>query len=118
MPSERVPGLCDLVAWAADLDGIFAHLNLLPDHANREACNTVDFAAAFTLFARCAAGEIGLVFAALGVCKVGAIVLVDSQTETALEAAYVVFEEVGIFIEVDGLKGKTTKPFTTICVCG
>jgi hypothetical protein len=55
----------------------------------------------FFLFAGCATGEVGLMFSALGMREVGAIVLVDGQTEAAFEASDVVFEEVGVFFEVD-----------------
>jgi hypothetical protein len=41
------------------------------------------------------------VFAALGVCEIGAIVLVDGEAEATLEGADVVFEEVRVFVEVE-----------------
>jgi hypothetical protein len=56
---------------------------------------------AFALFAGSAAGEVRLVLFALRVGQVGTVILVDCETETALEAADVVFEEVGVFVEVD-----------------
>jgi hypothetical protein len=95
---EWVPGLGDLVAWTADLDDIFTHLDLLSDHANGKASDAVDFAAAFTLLTRSTAGEVGLMLSALGVGEVRAIVLVDSQTEAAFEATDVVFKEVGVLV--------------------
>ena len=42
-------------------------------------------------------------FSALGMREVRAIVLVDGQAESAFEASDVVFEEVGVFFEVDAL---------------
>jgi hypothetical protein len=71
-------------------------LDLLADHANRKACDAVDFATAFTLLAGGTAGQICLMLAALGVSEVGAIVLMDGQAEAAFEAADVVFEEVRV----------------------
>lgn len=56
---------------------------------------------AFALFAGGAAGEVRLVLFALRVGQVGAVILVDCETETALEAADVVLEEVRVFVEVD-----------------
>lgn len=47
---------------------------------------------AFFCFTRCAPREVGLVLAALGVCKVGAIVLVDGEAEAAFEGADMVAE--------------------------
>lgn len=43
---------------------------------------------------------------ALGVREVGPIVLVYGEAEPAFEGADVVLEEVGVFVEVDGLKGE------------
>ncbi len=56
--------------------------------------------------------------AALGVCKVGAIVLVDGETETAFERANVVFEEVGVFVQIDGFEGEFAETFTSVGVGG
>lgn len=56
---------------------------------------------AFALFAGGATGEVRLVLFALRVGQVGAVILVDCETETALEAADVVLEEVGVLVEVD-----------------
>lgn len=56
---------------------------------------------AFALLAGGATGEVRLVLFALRVGQVGAIILVDCEAETALEAADMVFEEVGVFVEVD-----------------
>jgi hypothetical protein len=56
---------------------------------------------AFALFAGSAAGEVRLVLFALRVGQVGTVILVDCETETALEAADVVLEEVRVFVEVD-----------------
>jgi hypothetical protein len=58
---------------------------------------------ALLLFSRGSSSEVGLMFASLRVSEVGAIVLVDGQTESALEAADVVFEKVRVLVEVDGL---------------
>lgn len=56
--------------------------------------------------------------AALRVGEVRAIILVDCQAQAALEAADVVLEEVGVFVEVDGFEGEFAKAFATVGVCG
>jgi hypothetical protein len=48
--------------------------------------------------------EVGLMLSSLRVCEVRAVILVDCQAQPALEAAYVVLEEVGVFVEVDGFE--------------
>lgn len=55
-------------------------------------------------------------FAALGVGEVGAIVLVDRQAQTTLEASHMVLEEVGILVEVDRLEGEFAETFATVCI--
>ena len=42
---------------------------------------------------------------ALGVCEVGAVVLVDGKAESAFEAADVVLEKVRVLVEVDAFEG-------------
>ena len=54
---------------------------------------------------------------ALGVGEVGAIVLVDCQTESTFEGSDVVLEEVGVFVEVDGFEGELSQTFSSIGVC-
>jgi signal recognition particle receptor subunit beta len=54
--------------------------------------------------------------AALRVGEVGAIVLVDGQTEAALEGAYMVFEKVGVLIKVNRLESEFSKPFSSVRV--
>lgn len=43
-------------------------------------------------------------FAALRMCEVGAVILVNSQAETTLEAADVVLEEVRVLVQIDALE--------------
>lgn len=66
---------------------------MLSDHPSGESGYGVEVPA-FFCFARGASGEVGLVLAALGVREVGAVVLVDGETETAFEGADVVAEAV------------------------
>lgn len=56
--------------------------------------------------------------AALRVGEVGAIVLVDGETEAALEGADVVLEEVGILVEVDGFEGEFAQTLPSVGVGG
>lgn len=60
--------------------------------------------------------QIRLVLTALGMSEIRAIVLMNGQTETALEASNVVLEEVGIFIEIDRLESKLAQTLTTVSV--
>ncbi len=56
--------------------------------------------------------------ATLSVCEVRAIVLVNCETKPAFEGADVVFEEVRVFVEVDGFEGKFSETFTPVGVGG
>lgn len=56
--------------------------------------------------------------AALGMCQVGAIVLMNCKTETTFECTDVVFEKVWIFVKVDSLESELAQPLTSIGVCG
>lgn len=40
------------------------------------------------------------------------------ETEPAFEGANVVFEKVGIFVEIDGFEGKFSETLSSVCVCG
>jgi hypothetical protein len=74
---------------------------------------------AFALFAGSTTGEVRLVLFALRVGQVGAVILVDCEAETALKAADVVLEEVGIFVEVDRLQRELAQALATVGVgCG
>lgn len=80
------------VPWPPDLDKVLPRCyELLPDHALWETRYRVEVATFFG-FARSAAGEVGLMLAPLGVGEVGAIVLVDGETETAFEGTDMVLE--------------------------
>lgn len=57
-------------------------------------------------------------FAPLGVSEVGAVVLVNGETETTLKASDMVFEEVGVFREVDVFECELTESFSSVGVGG
>lgn len=57
-------------------------------------------------------------FAALGVGKVGAVVLVNSQAQAAFEATDVVFEEVRVFVEVDVFERQFAESFAPVGIGG
>lgn len=42
----------------------------------------------------------------LCVCKIRAIILVNSETEPTFKGANMVFEEIGVLVEVDSFEGK------------
>ena len=50
--------------------------------------------------------------------EVGAIVLVDRETQAAFEGADVVFEKIGVFVEVDGFEGKFAETLASVGVGG
>ena len=52
--------------------------------------------------------------AALSVGEVGAVVLMNCEAESAFEAADVIFEEVGVFVQVDGFEGEFSETFATV----
>jgi len=52
----------------------------------------------FALLTRSTTGEVGLMLFALGMGEVGAVILVDCETETALETSDMIFEEVRILV--------------------
>jgi hypothetical protein len=113
LPRLRVATLCNLVPRPSNLNQVFLDRNLLPDHPHRQPSDAVDVLP-FLCFTGGAAGEVRLMLSALCVCEVGAIVLVHSETETTFEAANMVFEEVGVFIEVDGFESKFAETFAAV----
>ena len=90
---HRIPRLRNLVTRPSNLNHIPPHL-----HAHIRAQHIRILRSSLFLLAGCAASEVGLVLAALGVGEVGAIVLVDGEAETAFEGADMVFEEVRVFV--------------------
>lgn len=111
---KRVLDLSDFVSRSSDLN----HL-LLDLHASKSGHSGGILALAFALFACGSSCKVRLVFAALGVGKVGTVILVDSETKSALETSDVVLEEVGVFVEVDRFQCELAQTLTTVGVgCG
>ena len=54
--------------------------------------------------------------ATLGMGEIGTIVLVNCEAETAFEGADMVLKEIGILVEVDGLKSELPKSFSAISI--
>lgn len=50
--------------------------------------------------------------------EVGAVILVDGETESTLEASDMVFEEVGVLCEVDVFECELAESFSSVCVGG
>ena len=69
MAGDGVPEFSDLVSGTADLDEVLAHGDLLPDHTHGQAGDGIQVFAFFG-FAGGATSEVGLMFAALGVCEI------------------------------------------------
>lgn len=57
-------------------------------------------------------------FSALCVSEIGTIVLMYCEAKTAFEGADMVFEEVRVFIEVDGFQRKLSKTFASVGIGG
>ena len=53
---------------------------------------------------------------ALRMCKIGAIVLMNSKAQTTFEGADVVLEEIWIFVQIDSLERELPQSLTSICV--
>lgn len=112
LPRNRIPVLRDLVTRSSDLNQI-----LFDRDRVRARVALLGFLAHLRIFGG-AAREVRLVLAALGVGEVGAIVLVDGETQATLEGADVVFEEVGVFVEVDGFEGEFAQALAAVGVGG
>ena len=93
LPRQRIPCFLNVIPGPSNLHHVPPHL-----HTHVHAQQVRILRPPLFLLAGGAAREVGLVFAALGVGEVGAIVLVDGEAETAFEGADVVFEEVGVFV--------------------
>jgi len=51
-------------------------------------------------------------------CEVGAVILMHGQTETTFEGSNVVFEEVGVFVEIYGFESEFAKTLAAVGVGG
>ena len=49
--------------------------------------------------------------------KVGAVILVDCETKPAFERADMIFEEIWIFVEVDGFESELPQSFSSVGIC-
>ena len=54
--------------------------------------------------------------ATLGVREIRAIVLMHGETQPTFEGADVIFEEVGVFVEVDGFEGELAETLSSVGV--
>ena len=53
----------------------------------------------------------------MSVGEVGAIILVDSETESAFEGANMILKEVGVFVKVDCFESEFAETLTAIGIC-
>jgi hypothetical protein len=107
----RVADFGDTVSGAADLDDVLLNLNtseqtlladIVPLSLSLLFCSTT-----------C---QVGLVLPSLCVGEIRAVVLMDRQAKTALEATDVVLEEVRVLVEVDGLERELSETFSSVGV--
>lgn len=111
LPCRRIPHLRDFVPRASDLDHVLLHLHRV------ESRKRALLVFAQLRLARRTSRQICLVLATLGVCEVRSIVLVHGETESALEASDVILEDVGVFVEIDGLERELAQPLASVGVC-
>lgn len=103
----RVPLLRHFVARAANLHKLLhLHLDLLWRRLG---------GGLLRLLGR-SPGQVGLMLLPLGVRKVAALVVVQRQAQLAFVRAQVVFHEVRVLIDVDGLQRQLPEPFPTVTV--
>lgn len=112
LSGQGILDLLDVVTRTPDLDKV------LPDLDCVQSCQLALLVLAKLRFSGGTTSEIGLMFATLGMRKVGAIVLVNCETESTLEAADVVLEDIGVLVEVDGFEREFAKTLTAVGVGG
>ena len=112
LASERIPRLRDFITGPSNLDHILLDLH---SHVCTQHCCILF---PLLLLSCCSPSEVRLMLTTLCVCKVRAIILVDSQTESAFKRTDVVLEEVRVLVEVDGFQRKLSKTFTSVCIGG
>lgn len=108
-----IANLRNPVSWSADLDHVLLHL-----HTGQQPRHHAIIALALLLFLRRATRKIRLMFTSLRVGQIRAVVLVDCQAKTALEAADVILEEVRVLVEVDRLERELAETLTAVGVRG
>ena len=101
LPRQRISCFRDLVTWSANLDHVSPYL-----HPHIHTQHVRILRSPFLLLSSRPACQVGLMLAALGVCEIRAIVLVDGKTKAAFEGADVVFEKIWILVKVDGFKSE------------
>ena len=111
-----IPRLRNLVARPSNLDHVPLNIDLCSNHPYRHPSHRIQTSSSLLLLLRCTAREVRLMLAALGVGEVGAIILVDCQAEPTLEGSDVVLEEVGVFVEIDGLESELSETLSSVCI--
>lgn len=111
LPRQRIPSLCDLVPRSSNLDNISLDLDL------RQARQILISVFSQLCFSGSTSSQIGLMFASLGVCEIGTVVLVYGQTQATFETADVVLEDVGVFVQIDCFEGEFAEAFAAVGIC-
>ena len=109
---QGISCFCDFVSWPSDLDHISPHL-----HSHIHPHQIRVLRSAFLLLPSCTTSQIGLVFSPLSMREIRAIVLVDGKTKPAFERADMIFEEIRIFIKVNGFERKLSQSLPPIGIC-
>lgn len=103
----RVPLLGHFVAWPSDLHKLLhLHLDLLRGRLGW----------GLLCLLGSSPGQVGLMLLPLGVCEVAALIVVQRQAEFALVGAQMVFHEIGVLIDVDGLQRQLPEPLPAVTV--
>lgn len=113
LPRQRIPRFGDLVSRPANLDHVSPHL-----HTHVDTQHILILGSAFLLLPRRSPCKIRLMFPALCMSEIGAIVLMDCEAETAFEGSDMIFEEIRVLVEIDCFKCELSKTFASIGICG
>jgi len=106
-----IADLGDAVAGTSNLESV-----LLGRHTREQSLLAYIVPLALTLLLGSTTSQVGLVLPSLCMREVGAVVLVDRETQAALEAADMVLEEVRVLVEVDGLERELAETLSAVGV--
>ena len=113
LPCQRISSLCNLVPRTSYLDHVLPYL-----HAHVHSHDVRILRPSLLLLPRRPSGKIRLMLPTLGMCQIGAIILVNSKTQATFERANMILEEVRVFVEINGFQRKLPQTFSSIGIGG